>query len=147
MTPDVNVLVAAYRSDHPQHGAARIWLARARSECVEGAATLVLLPVVVAGFLRLVTSNRVFVEPDSIEDAVAFVESLLASPGVEFHAGGAEWPLLRDKLLRLNLKGNLVTDAWIAASTEALSEHLVTFDGDFKRLLLSRDLTLLDSGE
>jgi predicted nucleic acid-binding protein len=95
----------------------------------------------------LVTNNRVFVEPDSIEDAVAFIDSLLASSGVELHAGGAEWPLLRDKLLRLNLKGNLVTDAWIAAATEALSEHLVTFDRDFKHLLLRRDMTLLDSAE
>lgn len=43
------------------------------------------------------------------------------------------------------LQANLVTDAWIAAATQALSEHLVTFDRDFKRLLAPRDLTLLDA--
>jgi hypothetical protein len=41
------------------------------------------------------------------------------------------------------LQGNFVTDAWIAAATEALSEHLVTFDRDFRRLLSDRDLTVL----
>lgn len=143
MTPDVNVLVAVFRRDHAHHGPARNWLISARNSCAEGSATLTLLPVVVAGFLRLVTSGRVFVNPDSIEDAIAFIDALLASPGVELRAGEAEWPLLRDKLLTLRPEGNFVTDAWIAAATEALSEHLVTFDRDFKRLLPPRDLTLL----
>ena len=145
MTPDVNVLVAVFRGDHPHHRTAHTWLTRARNACAEGSATLTLLPMVVAGFLRLVTNGRVFVSPDSIEDAIAFVDALLASPGVELSAGGAEWPLLRDKLLRLGLRGNFVTDAWIAAATEMLSEHLVTFDRDFKRLLPPRDLTLLET--
>ena len=43
----------------------------------------------------------------------------------------------------VSLAGNLVTDAWIAASVEACSEHLVTFDRDFKRLLSARDVTVL----
>lgn len=38
----------------------------------------------------------------------------------------------------------LITDAWIAASTEALSEHLVRFDRDFERFLPARDFTLLE---
>jgi len=143
--PDVNVLVAVFRRDHPHHGRARSWLASARRLCAEGSATLVLLPMVIAGFLRLVTNGRVFVNPDSIEDAVALIDALLGSPGVELQAGGTEWPLLRDKLLRLGLQGNFITDAWIAAATEAISEHLVTFDRDFKRLLPPRDLTLLET--
>jgi predicted nucleic acid-binding protein len=100
--------------------------------------------MVVAGFLRLVTNRRVFVNPDSIDGAIAFIDALLDSPGAELRAGGGEWPLLRDKLLTLDLQGNFVTDAWIAAATEVLSEHLVTFDRDFKRLLPPRDLTLLE---
>ena len=144
MTPDVNVLVAAFRRDHPHHAAARKWLDSARRDCADGTETLCLLPVVAASFLRLVTNARVFVEPDSIEDAVAFIDGLLGSPGVELRGGGAEWPLLRGKLLAGSLRGNAVTDAWIAASSEALSEHLVTFDRDFERLLPRPSLTVLD---
>lgn len=103
-----------------------------------------LLPVAVAGFLRLVTNARVFVNPDSITDAVAFVDALLGTPGAALADRIDNWPLLRDKLLMLGLHGNLVTDAWIAAAVESLSEHLVTFDRDFTRLLPRRNLTLLD---
>ncbi|HWS11372.1 MAG TPA: hypothetical protein VN279_01130 [Rhodocyclaceae bacterium] len=56
---------------------------------------------------------------------------------------GDQWPLLRDKLLSLGLKGNMVTDAWIATTVEACAEHVATFDRDFARLLPARDLTLL----
>jgi len=44
---------------------------------------LTLLPMIAAGFLRLVTNPRVFSEPDSAEDAIAFIDALLDSPGVD----------------------------------------------------------------
>jgi uncharacterized protein len=143
MTPDVNVLVAAFRVDHTHHAAAHSWLDQARRTCLIGRTSLTLLPVVVAGFLRLVTNPRVFLQPDAIEDAVAFVDALLASPGVSWPAQANAWPLLRGKLLARALRGNVITDAWIAASVEAHGEHLVTFDRDFTGLLAVRDLTLL----
>ncbi|HEU0201741.1 MAG TPA: VapC toxin family PIN domain ribonuclease, partial [Burkholderiaceae bacterium] len=64
---------------------------------------------------------------------------------VELATSGAEWALLRSKLLDGDLRGNLVTDAWIAASVELLSERLATFDRDFRKLLSSRSVTLLGS--
>lgn len=143
MTPDVNVLVAAYRSDHPHHAKASSWLLEARRACARGSVPLRLLPMVLVGFLRVVTNRRVYRTPDPIEDAVAFVESLLESPGVEIACPACEWPLLREKLLGHGLAGNLVADAWIASSVQSLGEHLVTFDGDFRRLLPGRDLSLL----
>lgn len=145
MTPDVNVLVAAFRADHAHHVAARSWLDQTRRTCLAGRTSLTLLPVVVAGFLRLLTNARVFVQPDTVDDAVAFVDALLATPGVSWpvQANANAWPLLRGKLLARALGGNLVTDAWIAASVETHGEHLVTFDRDFTRLLAARDVTLL----
>jgi TIR domain len=38
MTPDVNVLVAASRSDHPHHGPALTWLDAALDDCEKGRA-------------------------------------------------------------------------------------------------------------
>jgi hypothetical protein len=55
MTPDVNVLVAASRSDHPHHRIARGWLEDAASAAASGG-TLILMPMVLASFLRLVSS-------------------------------------------------------------------------------------------
>jgi uncharacterized protein len=143
MTPDVNVLVAAFRRDHQHHAVALEWLDGARVACAEGRASLTLLPMVIAGFLRLVTNRRVFIEPDSIEDAVTFVDVLLDSPGVELQPCGEEWPIFRAKLIARGGKGNEVTDAWIASATEFWSEHLVTFDRDFLSFLSPGDFTLL----
>lgn len=145
MTPDVNVLVAAYRSDHPHHATARTWLIEAREACARGSATLRLLPMVLVGFLRVVTNRRIYLAPDPIDDAMAFIESLVETPGVEISCPQSEWPLLREKLLNHRLAGNLVTDAWIASSVQLLGEHLVTFDRDFRMLLPARDLSLLRS--
>jgi uncharacterized protein len=97
----------------------------------------------VTGFLRVITSPRVFHHPDTVEDAVAFLDAVLEAPGVELGSCGNEWPLLRNALLKLGLRGSLITDAWIASAVQALSEHLVTFDRDFTRLLPARDLTVL----
>lgn len=144
MTPDVNLLVAAFRGDHSRHPIARNWLTEAREACSEGRHSLVLLPMVVTSFLRLVTNNRVFTNPDTIADALAFLDAVVDSPGVELGVCGTEWPTLRTTLLRLGLKGNLVTDAWIAAAVQASSEHVVTFDRDFVRLLPARDVTILE---
>ena len=111
-----------------------------------GKDSLALLAVVVTGFLRIVTSARVFSTPDKMEDAVAFLDALIGTPGAEYQSEGAEWPMPREKLLTLRLRSELVTDTWIAAAVQAHAEHLVTFDRDFQRLLPSSDLTLLRLG-
>ena len=68
VTPDVNVLVAAFRADHPHHRSALDWLNQARAACEAGRAPLRVLPMVLCGFLRLVTNPKVFAQPDSIDD-------------------------------------------------------------------------------
>ena len=142
MTPDVNVLVAASRSDHPHHAVARVWLEQAVSAGSAGA-SFTLMPMVVASFLRLVTSPRVFSMPTPLVDAIGFVDALLAAPGAELARLGAEWPVLRQLCLNKGLVGNDLPDAWLAAATLQLGEHLVTFDRDFKKLLGRAQVTLL----
>jgi toxin-antitoxin system PIN domain toxin len=94
MTPDVNVLVAASRSDHPHHRIARSWLEDAASAAASGA-TLVLMPMVLASFVRLVSSPKIFQYPTPVDDALAFVDALLAAQGVHLATLGPEWPRLR----------------------------------------------------
>jgi predicted nucleic acid-binding protein len=94
MTPDVNVMVAASRSDHPHYGEARSWLEQAVSNAAHGA-MLTLQPMVIASFLRLVTHPRVFVQPTPMPDALRFIDALLAAPGVQQPRLVGEWPTLR----------------------------------------------------
>ena len=142
MTPDVNVLLAASRADHPHHEVARAWLEESLGTSATGAA-FTLMPMVMASFLRLVTSPKIFQAPTPIEHAVAFLDALLATPGVELAQLGPEWSKLRQLCLEKGLRGNDVPDAWLASAVAQLGEHLVTFDRDVKRLLKRSQSTLL----
>ena len=142
MTPDVNVLVAASRSDHPHHKIAYACLATAIAECATGT-SLKLMPMVMASFLRLVTNAKIFVHPTPAKEAIDFLDALTAVPGVEIASLGGEWPVLRQLCVEKRLTGNSIPDAWLAAIVIQLGEHLVTFDADFKKLLRRNQVTVL----
>jgi uncharacterized protein len=142
VTPDVNVLVAASRSDHPHHAAARLWLEQALVNAGRGT-PLKLQPMVITSFLRLVTHPKIFIQPTPMPEALRFVDALLSAPGVEQAALGAEWPALRELCIDKALAANDVPDAWLAAAVIHQGEHLVSFDADFKRLLSRAQFTRL----
>ena len=145
MTPDVNVLIAASRSDHPHHKAAYTCVEKAIAACAEGS-SVKLMPMVVASFLRLVTNSKIFVRPTPVEVAVGFLDALLTVPGVEMPPLGTEWPMLRQLCIEKKLAANDIPDAWLAAAVIQLGEHLVTFDTDFKKLLRRTHVTVLSPG-
>jgi toxin-antitoxin system PIN domain toxin len=142
MTPDVNVLIAASRSDHPHHKIAYAVLSEAVAACADGA-NLRLMPMVVASFLRLVTNPKIFVRATPVEDAIGFIDALVAVPGAERPSLGAEWPIFRQLCVENRLTANAIPDAWLAAAVIHLGEHLVTFDADFKKLLRRTQVTVL----
>jgi toxin-antitoxin system PIN domain toxin len=142
MTPDVNVLIAASRSDHPHHKSAFPCLNEAIAACADGA-SVKLMPMVVASYLRLVTNPKIFVLPTPVEDAVEFLDTLLAMPGIEMPSLGVEWPMLRQICIDKNLAANDIPDAWLAAAVIQLGEHLVTFDAGFRKLLRRTQVTVL----
>lgn len=142
MTPDVNVLVAASRSDHPHHEVARHWLEASLAAAGRGQ-PFTLMPMVLASLLRLVTSAKVFIQPTPVAEAVAFVDALLALPGVRLTELGPEWAGLRRLALEKQLSGNDLPDAWLASAVVRQSEHLVSFDRGFRRWLTRSQFTLL----
>lgn len=142
MTPDVNVLIAASRSDHPHHKIAFAVLSEAVAACADGA-SLKLMPMVVASFLRLVTNPKIFVHPTPVQDALGFVDALVAVPGIEMPSLGAEWPIFHQLCVEKQLTANDIPDAWLAAAVTQLGEHLITFDTDFKKLLRRTQVTVL----
>lgn len=142
MTPDVNVLIAASRAEHSLHRAAHAWLTRALGQA-GSAQTLLLFPMVVASFLRLVRNPKVFAIPSTPAEAVAFVDDLLARAGVRMPQLGEEWPEFRAACLDARLTANDIPDAWLAAAVREHGDHLVTFDAGFRRLLKRSELTLL----
>lgn len=142
MTPDVNILVAASRQDHPHHAPALVWLQEALANSAEGR-SLAILPMVASGFLRLVTHPKVFVEPTPVDAALLFLRTLLDSPGVILLSLGNEWPEFERLCAQLSLTGNSIPDAWIAAAAQNHHLHLVTFDKGFRKLLKASTVTVL----
>ena len=143
MTPDVNVLVAAFRPDHPHHLPARAWMDDAVVQAANGRASLMLMGTVVTDFLRITNHPKIFKETDPLQDVIDFIDSLLSCPGVQFQPQGATWPNMRQVCLAQQTTGNLITDAWIAATVMQSGETLCTFDRDFARLLPADQLLLL----
>ena len=105
MTPDVNILLAASRKDHPHHVPALAWLEQAIADS-ETTHALAVLPMVAAGFLRLATHPRVFDPPAPLVDAQAFLDAILSAPGVSMVSLGGEWAYFTALCARLGLTGN-----------------------------------------
>ena len=99
--------------------------------------------MVIASFLRLVTHSKIFVNPTPIEEALHFLDALLSAPGVHQTTLGAEWPHFRRLCTEKSLRANDLPDAWLAAAVLQQSEHLVSFDADFRRLLPTSQFTHL----
>jgi uncharacterized protein len=142
MIPDVNLVVAAARPDHAHHEQAKTWwLAAIQAATAER--PIYLLPVVVSGFLRIVTHPKIFNSPSTIAAATSHIEALLALQNVALLEVQPRWSdfkqLCNDKLLT----GNGIPDGWIAVTVTAANGHLVTFDRDFRKLLKRSQVTVL----
>lgn len=127
---DVNVLLALFREDHPDHEVAHTWW---ESESQRG--TSITVPDLVwVGFLRIATDRRAFTDPAPLEHALRFVRSVADQPA---YARFVAHPHLLDAFVRTcdagRVVGNRVTDAYIAAVTISLGARLATFDRDFRR--------------
>jgi uncharacterized protein len=144
MTPDVNVVVAAFRADHPHHRTARDWFEAIIAASASGG-RFTIFPMVVASFLRLTTNPRIFPTPTPIDAAIAFADALIAAPGAELATLGAEWPVMRQLCLDGRLRANALPDAWLAAAVVQHGEHLATFDADFRKLLRRSQVTVLQT--
>ncbi len=128
--PDVNLLVYAYNADAPHHPAARSWW-EARLSGFEPVA----LPwVVMLGYLRLMTSRAVLVDPFRPDEALGHLRSWLERPQVEILQPGPKHLDLLDNLARqAGTAGELTTDLHLAALAIEVQAELHSNDNDFGR--------------
>lgn len=127
---DVNVLVSAHRAELPEHRRYRAWLEDAR----RGPEPLGLSSIVAAGFVRVVTHPRVFVEPTPLATALEFLEVLRESPAcTPVEPGERHWELFRALCRRVGARGDLVPDAYLAALALETGSTWVTADRGFAR--------------
>ena len=127
---DVNVLVDAHRPEAPNHERVRTWLDAAR----RGREPVGLPTLTASGFLRVVTHPRVFREPTPLDVALEMVDAVAASPAVVLVGPGERhWGICRDLCATLQLRGNDVADAYLAAMAIEHGATWVTSDRGFER--------------
>jgi len=141
LLPDVNVLLAGFRADHIHHRPARAFLDDARSQTV----TLGISDVALSSLVRLATNPRVFIQSDTVDAVLDYIDALLDPPVQVVTAGAGHWPRFAGFCRELNLRGNLVPDAYLAALALEQRAELVTFDRGFGRYPRLRWRCLLDA--
>lgn len=127
--PDVNVLLAGFRTDHDHHRRARAFLEEARS----GSDVVGLSDFALAGVVRLATNARVFLRPDTAGAVLEYLDVLIEPPGQLLRAGTTHWSRFTDLCRDLHLRANLIPDAYLASLALEQGAELITFDRGFGR--------------
>jgi toxin-antitoxin system PIN domain toxin len=139
---DVNICLYAYRPSESET-AARVseWLAPR----LVGHERIAVSELVLASVVRIATHPRVFRQPSTPADALAFADSLVGAPAAQLVRPGADhWPLFHRLVSEHRLRGNDVPDAVLAAQALELGASLVTLDRGFGRFAPLRTVNPLD---
>ena len=128
--PDVNVLVYGHREGLHQHAEAAAWL----TDLATSPRAFAMSELVIAGFVRVVTNPRVFSSPSTIDEALAFLDELIARPTCRLVRPGPRHLGIFTGLCRdLQVTGGLVADAYHAALAIEHGCTWVSYDTDFAR--------------
>ena len=127
---DLNLLLYAVNADSAHHAAAKRWLDRALS----GADRIGFAWLVVLGFLRVATHERIFPRPLTHAEAIGVIDSWLDQPSAELvHPTDEHWRLVRSLLEEAGTAGDLTSDAHLAALAIERGADLASADSDFAR--------------
>lgn len=127
---DANLLIYAVNKDLPEHKRARLWW----EEALSGVDDVGLAWMSLMAFLRICTNARIFENPLSPEQALAFIDEWLDRPNVSMVVPGVgHWAILKNLMRQTGTAGNLTTDAHIAALALEHGCTVCSADNDFKR--------------
>jgi len=127
---DVNVLLYAFRDAAPDHERYRSWL----EDILDADEPVGVADLVLSSFVRIATHPRVFDPPATLDDALAFADAVRDAPNaVPVTPGPRHWELFERMCREGNARGNLVTDAYLAALALESGSEMITTDRDFAR--------------
>jgi hypothetical protein len=130
IVPDINLLAYAYNRDAPHHDEAREWW----EDCLSSQQAVGIPWVVVLGFIRVMTSRVVLVDPMEPEEALGHVRSWLERPQSHAVVPGPRHLDIMSAIMRAaRASGRLTTDAHLAAIAIENQAELHSNDADFSR--------------
>ena len=127
--PDLNILVAAFRVEHTHHQRMRTWLRGTLAKEQVGLAS-----PVATGVVRLLTNPAIWPEADTVETALGHIDALRQNGSVtDIAPGAAHWSIFAELCRAADARGNLASDAVLAAIAVEHGATLVSFDRDFAK--------------
>ncbi len=124
------MLLYAFRADAAHHEQYRAWFDRVLdSDEPFGTSEHIL-----SGFVRVATHPRIFMPPTPLEAALAFADAMRSQPNaVAVAPGPRHWEIFEGLCRASGAKGNLVSDAFLAALAIESGCEWITTDRDFSR--------------
>lgn len=127
---DADLLLYSCNSSSLEHSRARVWLEQLFAEQTPVA----LAWMTVHAVIRISTNPRLFPSPYSVQEAAAIVSNWLQQPALRIlEPGERHWDILKDLLSKSNARGEMVTDAVLAAIAIEHGATLCTADYGFQR--------------
>ncbi len=127
---DVNVLVYAFRKDSPHHKEIRIWF----DEITEADEVFGVSDLVFSGLMRIVTHPRVFKVPSKMAEVISFIEKIREFPNFLLAIPSERhWSIFVGLCRSSGIKGNLVPDAYHAATAIEVGATWISTDRDYSR--------------
>jgi toxin-antitoxin system PIN domain toxin len=125
---DVNALVYAFRPQTSFHQLARDAITAFRDR-----GDLIVLTDIATSFIRIVTDKRLNLEADEPGAAITFIDALTADTRFLREPRISRWRTYRELNERVDVRGSLVPDALLAATSLDFGAAVLTADRDFLR--------------
>jgi toxin-antitoxin system PIN domain toxin len=130
MLLDANVLLYSVDQSLRHHALCADWI----RDAFTGPRRIALPWQTIGAFLRIATHPRVFSRPLSSDDAWTIVERWLMAPNCWIPEASERTARILGKLINeLDIRGNLITDAQLAALAIEHGVPVVSVDSDFAR--------------
>lgn len=127
---DVNVLIYAFSNAAARHDEYRTWL----EETIESPQAYGVSELVLSSFVRVVTHPRVLDPPATLDAALRFCGVVRDQPNaVVLAPGSRHWKIFVELCRSSESRGNLVSDAYLAALAIETGSEWITTDRDFSR--------------